>query len=106
MWYGTLFIVGMILSFLGGGLGDLIMFGISILFLIAGVVISRFEVRDQPIWIYGITFGFMWAGAMGGMTWPILRNTLPWVGIAIFLGFVFRLDQKIFGLLKKLKKNK
>ena len=104
MWYGFLFLAAMFISFFSGGLGNVGWFLAATLLFTVSIFVSSMEVRDEPTWEYGIIVALIWLGAMGGLSWPTLRDTLPWIGVAVTIVFALKLDQKIWSWFQKITK--
>ena len=98
MFYGTLCLAAMMVSFFAGGLGSENLFLVSIFLFVLSAVFAKIE--TNPNWNAIVPLSLLWLGAMAGMTWGTLRNVLLSLGVIAFVVVQLELDQKLLSFLK------
>jgi len=88
MWYGSIFMLALLLSFLGGGSGNATLFAFSAFLFVVAIAVSALEVRGEPIWVAGLSGALIWLGAMGAVSWPLLRWPLVIPGFTVALVYL------------------
>jgi hypothetical protein len=73
MWNAMFFLIAMVISIFSGAEKDVVWFSISAVLFIISIVFAKFEIKNEPIWLAGASAAFIWLGAMGGLSWPILH---------------------------------
>lgn len=89
--YAGLCLLGMLVGLFAGGLGSVLGIIVAVILFAASVVAAKIEVKDDPTYLWGLSFSLIWLGATVGQSWPIWRWPLIGLGLilAAVLGFVF-----------------
>ena len=95
MWYGTIVVLAMIMSFLAGGSGNVVWFIVSAALVAVSAFLAWFETRNFSDSLQVLTFSLIWLGGTGGLSWPILRLPLAIAGIISGLILI------VYGKIKK-----
>jgi hypothetical protein len=83
MYYGSVFIVAMILTFVAGAGGSIFWFIFSICLFIVAMVLAKIE-RSNQLHIL-ISLALICLGAAGGLSWPVIRYPLAVSGLILML---------------------
>lgn len=101
---GLFLLFGTILGIYGGAYADTpVMVGSA--FCFASAVFLSYFSEDRDLWLYMLSTTLILFGALGGLSWPVLRNTFPLIGAVVAALHYLGLDGKFIFWFKKVRKN-